>query len=227
MKNGALCLFSGTSLVSPSATAIAPSTLPTNIRPHTAGTNTLLSPCTPRICLFTGSGILPTAKRTDSDNSNVEIWSLEKLSLNFPGRRWKIHEQLLPRRVTPFLLMAGVSVLLIPKSYVLFDTLSETNTLSDGYARKIHYSCDLFFAINWGLITGFKSPFPWFYPVFFAVMIAHRALRDIQRCRAKYGEAWAQYEKEVPYLFIPVSFACTRRIPKFILKQPLLIFGHD
>ncbi|KAF6819846.1 delta(24(24))-sterol reductase [Colletotrichum musicola] len=74
-----------------------------------------------------------------------------------------------------------------------------------GYARKIHYTCDAFFAICWGLITGFKSPFPWFYPVFFCGMIAHRAARDIHRCRQKYGEAWTQYEREVPYLFIPVS----------------------
>ncbi|KAJ5092729.1 hypothetical protein N7456_008590 [Penicillium angulare] len=72
-----------------------------------------------------------------------------------------------------------------------------------GKARKIHYTCDLFFALNWGLITGFSSPFPWFYPLFFACMISHRALRDIQRCRTKYGEAWLQYERDVPYLFIP------------------------
>lgn len=74
-----------------------------------------------------------------------------------------------------------------------------------GKARKIHYTCDLYFALNWGLITGFNSPFPWFYPVFFACMITHRAIRDIQRCRAKYGEAWLEYERRVPYLFIPVS----------------------
>ncbi|XHG06446.1 Delta(24(24(1)))-sterol reductase erg4B [Aspergillus wentii] len=75
-----------------------------------------------------------------------------------------------------------------------------------GKARKIHYTCDLFFALNWGLITGFSSPFPWFYPLFFACMISHRALRDIQRCRNKYGETWKEYERQVPYLFIPYVF---------------------
>jgi delta24(24(1))-sterol reductase len=74
-----------------------------------------------------------------------------------------------------------------------------------GLARKVHYTCDVFFAVTWGLITGFSSPFPWFYPVFFCCMIAHRAWRDIQRCREKYGEAWREYERQVPYLFIPVS----------------------
>lgn len=82
-------------------------------------------------------------------------------------------------------------------------------TFADGKARKIHYTCDLYFALNWGLITGFNSPFPWFYPVFFACMISHRALRDIQRCRNKYGEAWAEYERRVPYLFIPVRINTT------------------
>lgn len=76
-----------------------------------------------------------------------------------------------------------------------------------GLARKVHYTCDLYFALNWGLITGFSSAFPWFYPVFFACMISHRCWRDIQRCRAKYGDAWTEYEKRVPYLFIPVSLS--------------------
>ena len=73
-----------------------------------------------------------------------------------------------------------------------------------GLARKIHYTADAWFAVSWGLITGFNSPFPWFYPFFFCCMIAHRAWRDISRCRNKYGEHWLEYERRVPYLFIPV-----------------------
>jgi len=72
-----------------------------------------------------------------------------------------------------------------------------------GLARKIHYTADTWFAMSWALITGFKSPFPWFYPIFFVCMIAHRAWRDIHRCRTKYGDAWLEYERRVPYLFIP------------------------
>ncbi|EFQ35801.1 ergosterol biosynthesis ERG4/ERG24 family protein [Colletotrichum graminicola M1.001] len=86
----------------------------------------------------------------------------------------------------------------------------ETDTgdriMVDGWfaiVRKPNYVPDMFFSFSWGLITGFKSPFPWFYFVFFMVMIIHRTDRDISRCRRKYGEAWKRYEREVPYLFIP------------------------
>ncbi|KAI0024243.1 ergosterol biosynthesis ERG4/ERG24 family-domain-containing protein [Xylariomycetidae sp. FL0641] len=110
-------------------------------------------------------------------------------------------------------LVKRVTFPFLPWIYIENPKVIETDTgdslLVDGwygYARKLHYTCDVFFALSWGFITGFKSPFPWFYPVFFCCMIAHRAMRDIQRCRNKYGEAWKEYERQVPYLFIPYVF---------------------
>ncbi|KAL1643066.1 C-24(28) sterol reductase [Diplodia intermedia] len=101
----------------------------------------------------------------------------------------------------------------LPWKYVenprVIRTKTGDNILCDGWygmARKIHYTCDWFFAFSWGLITGFNSPFPWFYAVFFTAMIIHRAKRDIERCRERYGEAWKEYERRVPYLFIPYVF---------------------
>ena len=96
-----------------------------------------------------------------------------------------------------------------------YDASSENNTdqIIVAYARKIHYTCDIFFAVSWGLVTGFKSPFPWFYPIFFCIMISHRIMRDIERCRERYGKAWKEYERRVPYLFIPVS---SYQLPHFI-----------
>lgn len=54
------------------------------------------------------------------------------------------------------------------------------------------------------------------------IMIVHRATRDIERCRRKYGAAWTQYEKEVPYLFFPVSLKI--RQTRAYLREARLIF---
>lgn len=94
---------------------------------------------------------------------------------------------------------------------MIFSTFANVR-IADGLARKVHYTCDTYFAITWGLITGFKSPFPWFLPVFFIGMIIHRAIRDIQKCRRTYGAAWEEYEKRVPYLFIPVSHSSSGQL---------------
>lgn len=81
----------------------------------------------------------------------------------------------------------------------------DISSVLDAYARKIHYTCDFFFAMSWAGVTGFRSPFPWFYPLFFTAMIIHRTIRDTQKCRAKYGKAWEEYERLVPWVFVPVS----------------------
>lgn len=127
-------------------------------------------------------------------------------SCNSQKNRFRAMERgtMVPRRTFPQLPWQTI------KNPKTIQTSTGDAILVDGWyglARKVHYTCDAFFAISWGLITGFKSPFPWFYPLFFCCMIAHRAWRDITRCRQKYGEAWLEYERQVPYLFIPVCLS--------------------
>ena len=43
----------------------------------------------------------------------------------------------------------------------------------------------------------------YFYAIYFAVLLIHRAYRDDHFCAQKYGGDWAAYKKEVPYMFIP------------------------
>ena len=89
------------------------------------------------------------------------------------------------------------------------ETAAGSKLLVDGwwrYARKIHYTADVAMALSWGLICGFEHFLPYLYVTFFVVMILHRAGRDIERCKRKYGADWDRYCDEVPYLFIPYVF---------------------
>lgn len=94
-------------------------------------------------------------------------------------------------------------------------------------ARKVHYACDIYFAITWGLVTGFNSPYPWFYAAFFVPMIMHRAIRDTARCRETYGEAWEEYERRVPYIFIPVSLYFCLQVFLLISTVHLLMVSME
>lgn len=151
-------------------------------------------------CSCTGCGIQLIARRTCSALNREDTLFIASRSLNSLGNTSRIPRRSPRKPVTQFSAVAGVS-----KQFPLNSTLLTGIVRADGLARKIHYTCDWFFAMSWGLITGFNSPFPWFYSVFFTVMIIHRARRDIERCRERYGEAWEEYERRVPYLFIPVS----------------------
>jgi len=72
-----------------------------------------------------------------------------------------------------------------------------------GLARKINYTGDWLLGLSWSAATGLGTVFTYFYPIYFAVLLIHRAGRDDHFCSVKYGDAWKEYKRRVPYMFIP------------------------
>lgn len=70
-------------------------------------------------------------------------------------------------------------------------------------SRHFNYLCDLFITASFCMCGGFSSVIPWTYQVMMTWLLLDRANRDDRRCRSKYGKAWNQYCKEVPYIIIP------------------------
>lgn len=42
----------------------------------------------------------------------------------------------------------------------------------------------------WCLPTGFDTPLPYFYIIYFMILLIHRQSRDDEACKVKYGEDW-------------------------------------
>jgi delta14-sterol reductase/lamin-B receptor len=72
-----------------------------------------------------------------------------------------------------------------------------------GMARKINYTGDYIMGLSWCLVCGFGSIVPYYYAIYFAILLIHRSIRDDHICQAKYGDDWQTYKKLVPYRFIP------------------------
>ncbi len=88
-------------------------------------------------------------------------------------------------------------------------TERSTKLLCDGWwglSQHINYFGDWLHALSWCLATGFKTPLAYYYVLYFASLLLHRQRRDEIKCREKYGEAWKQYEKRVPYKIIPYVY---------------------
>lgn len=72
-----------------------------------------------------------------------------------------------------------------------------------GMARKINYTGDWIMGLSWCLLCGTDSIVPYFYAIYFAILLIHRANRDDHLCHEKYGDDWITYKKLVPHRFIP------------------------
>mmetsp|Transcript_47553 Transcript_47553/g.101030 ORF Transcript_47553/g.101030 Transcript_47553/m.101030 type:complete len:467 (-) Transcript_47553:1014-2414(-) len=72
-----------------------------------------------------------------------------------------------------------------------------------GIARKVNYTGDWIMGLSWCMLCGFNSIVPYYYAIYFAILLVHRSIRDDHMCQEKYGEDWARYKAIVPYRFVP------------------------
>lgn len=72
-----------------------------------------------------------------------------------------------------------------------------------GVARHANYLGDLMMGLAWCLPAGFAHPLPYFYVVYFTILLVHRDRRDDAMCRAKYGADWEAYRRRVPWRIVP------------------------
>ncbi|KAG0205239.1 erg24, C-14 sterol reductase [Mortierella sp. GBA30] len=75
-----------------------------------------------------------------------------------------------------------------------------------GTARHFNYFGDWLMALAWSLPCGFSSPIPYFYPIYFGMLLIHRERRDDEKCRKKYGKDWEKYCELVPWRIIPYVY---------------------
>ncbi|KAL1739802.1 ergosterol biosynthesis ERG4/ERG24 [Schizophyllum fasciatum] len=71
-----------------------------------------------------------------------------------------------------------------------------------GWSRHPNYFGDWLMAVAWSLPTGFATPVTYFYPIYFAILLVHRQLRDDEACHKKYGADWETYKKLVPWRIV-------------------------
>ncbi|KAI8976037.1 ergosterol biosynthesis ERG4/ERG24 [Pilobolus umbonatus] len=75
-----------------------------------------------------------------------------------------------------------------------------------GKSRHINYFGDWLMSLAWCLPCGFNSIIPYFYCIYFAILLIHRERRDNHKCQTKYGEDWDRYCSIVKYRIIPYIY---------------------
>ncbi|HEY6876713.1 MAG TPA: hypothetical protein VI299_01790 [Polyangiales bacterium] len=72
-----------------------------------------------------------------------------------------------------------------------------------GIARHSNYLGDLMMGLAWCLTTGFARILPYFYIIYFTILLINRERRDNDHCARKYGTDWEAYTARVRWRIFP------------------------
>lgn len=101
----------------------------------------------------------------------------------------------------------GAKPRLVRASYVTGDGKTRKSFLLAsgwwGIARHLNYVWEITLALSWCLPSGTQSILGYVYVIFLTVLLVDRAYRDEIRCKEKYGAAYDEYCRLVPYKMLP------------------------
>jgi len=86
------------------------------------------------------------------------------------------------------------------------ETRSGSRLLTSGFwgiARHLNYLGDLMMGLAWCLVCGFDHLLPYFYIIYFTILLVHRERRDHVTCAQKYGGDWNDYCGKVRWRILP------------------------
>ncbi|KAH7233215.1 ergosterol biosynthesis ERG4/ERG24 family-domain-containing protein [Fusarium tricinctum] len=72
-----------------------------------------------------------------------------------------------------------------------------------GCSRHANYVGDLILSFSTCALVGSTKAVVWTYSVWMTMVLVHRCIRDERSCSVKYGDAWTEYCRRVPWRFIP------------------------
>jgi len=75
-----------------------------------------------------------------------------------------------------------------------------------GIGRKLNYTGEIMVYSSFALTTGFGSIIPYLLPLWLCCLLPHRAWRDEQRCKTKYGELWNDYTRKARFRMVPFLY---------------------
>lgn len=75
-----------------------------------------------------------------------------------------------------------------------------------GVGRHLNYTGEILVYLAIAMTAGTASVVPYLLPLWLAALLAHRALRDERRCRAKYGALWDAYAARARFRMVPFVY---------------------
>ena len=76
-----------------------------------------------------------------------------------------------------------------------------------GISRHANYMGEVLMAVGLTLSLGWPLlVIPWFYPLYYVLLLGTRERDDDRRCEEKYGELWHRYREKVPRRIVPYVY---------------------